>query len=78
MKRKTKKRASTPRPYNGGTMSESEIRNAIIAKLRKLTRYWKPKQRCIRDSGNICVECKKKFLKKDLRADHTTPIVPVE
>jgi len=78
IKKKTKKRASTPRPYNAWTMSESEIRNAIIAKLRMLTRWRKPKQNCIKDSWGVCIECKKRFLKKELFADHISPVVPVE
>ena len=56
-KKIVKKRESLERPYNANTLSESEIRNKIISKLRMLTRRWKPKQNCIRDSGGICAEC---------------------
>jgi len=78
VKKRPKKRASIPRPYNWGTMSESEIRNKITAKLRMLTRRWVPKQQCIRNSWWICAECWWKFLKKELEADHIREVVPIQ
>jgi len=49
-KKKPKKRASVPRPYNDGTMSEAEFKSFIISTLRKASIYWKPKARCIREA----------------------------
>jgi len=50
VKKKTKKRASTPRPYNSGTMSEAEFRSFIVSALRKASMWWKPKSECIREA----------------------------
>lgn len=75
-KPKPKKRASTPRPYNAWTMSESELRSAILAKLRMLTRWWKPKALALKSEK--CKACGKKFPKKELKGDHIMPIVPVD
>lgn len=41
------KRASTPRPYNWGTMSESELRSYIMSWLRDKSRWWRPKNKAI-------------------------------
>ena len=78
VKRRPKKRASTPRPYNNKTMSESEVRWAILQKLRMLTSWWKPKSACITKSWWVCIACKGVFPKKEMKADHILPIVPTD
>lgn len=77
-KKKAKKRASTPRPYNCGKMSESELRSSILQKLRLLTSRWRPKNKSIVNAKGKCAECWEIFKAKELKADHCSPIVPVE
>lgn len=36
-----------PRPYNAGTMTESEARSFIISAIRQKSRWWKAKTRAI-------------------------------
>ena len=72
------KRKSTPRPYNAWTMSESEVRSRILAKLRQFTMYWKPKGKCLQLAAGKCAHCSKKFKTSELKADHILPIVPVK
>ena len=76
MVKKGVKRASTPRPYNNWTMSESEVQWMILKKIRLLTSWWKPKQLVIKNAKWICEHCKQ--YKPPLKADHTNPVVPLE
>lgn len=77
-KKKTKKRASTLRPYNNWTMSESELRSSILQKLRLLSSWFKPKGKCLTLAQWKCAECWEQFKTKELKADHINPIVPIE
>jgi len=56
VKRKPKKRASTIRPYNNGSLSESELRSKILAKLRQFSQYWKP-AKSVKAKTKKCAEC---------------------
>ena len=66
VRKKVTKRASTPRPYNAGTMSEAEFKSFILSWLRDKSRFWKPKTRAIaraRIWRNLykCEECWKEW-----------------
>ena len=75
VKRKPKKRASTIRPYNNGSLSEAELRSKILAKLRQFSQYWKP-AKSIKAKTKKCAECW--TTKWPFDADHINSAVPVE
>ncbi len=75
VRKKVVKRASTVRPYNCWTLSESELRTKIINKVRQFSQYWKP-AKYIKTKTKSCAECWAVASKYD--ADHIQSCVPIE
>lgn len=92
MSRKGKQRVARTR--NGGRWTEARYKGFIVSALRNASVRWGPKSDCIRaayirDGINPrtgrqcklheCARCGGEFPKKDMRADHVSPVVdPVE
>ena len=79
--------------YCNNTLTEAAFRGRIINTLRRLSMGWKPKTLAFDNArdGYIknpktgkdnqafrCEDCGERFMKKDLKADHIDPVVPLE
>lgn len=84
MARKKTTRKPVEKPYNAGTLTQSQYFSKIRSALRNAFRYWKPGQDALnlasRPSQNKenkrlkkefqCVTCKKWFKRTDVEIDH--------
>jgi 5-methylcytosine-specific restriction endonuclease McrA len=80
-----------PKPHNGGTWTDARKRSFIMSALRRA--QWPPKYAAIKeayiDDGinpetgrrcklHRCSECNDCFPAKDMQADHTIPVIPLD
>lgn len=82
-KRKTTRRAVTPKTRNAGTMTESAFWTFIRSALRQKSRWWKPITECKMKARRVykgplkrqkfeyqCNSCKQWFPEKKINVDH--------
>lgn len=86
-KKTTKRKTSVEKPYNNGTLTESQFWGKIRSALRNAFRYWKPMMVALENSSRPykgvnkrqkkeyqCAECKEWFKRTEVQIDHIIPV----
>lgn len=83
--RKQAKKGRVERTRNGGTWTDAQFRGKIRSALRRIDRFWIPKQQALklvrfswpgprgRKWGYPCAHCGGKFIRKNVEVDHIIP-----
>jgi len=82
-----------PRNRAGGKLTDAGLRGRFISALRRLSKYWEPKNIAKRNAregrirnpqtdrlvmGTRCAICNGHIMEKDSEVDHINPVVPVD